>query len=49
MASPSNLNVHEQNQLIRGHNYMVTDFLMAEKYASLKSFGSAMNHFIVNL
>lgn len=48
LASP-NKTAHQINQIIRGHNYFYTDFLMTKTYDSSESVSAVMEYFKVSI
>ena len=49
MASPYQYTVHELNQIVRGHNYFYTDFLMTTKYQIKEGLKQAIEYFEMNV
>ena len=49
MASPYQYTVHELNQIVRGHNYFYTDFLMTTKYQIKEGLKQAVEYFEMNV
>ena len=49
MASPYQYSVHELNQVLRGHNYFYTDFLMTTKFQIKQGLKKAVEYFEMNV
>ena len=49
MAEPEKYSAHEINQILRGHNYFYTDYLMTHKYPIREGIDMALQYFEMNV
>ena len=49
MAGPEKHSAHEVNQILRGHNYFYTDYLMTHKYPIKEGLELALKYFEMNV